>query len=102
MLDLSCLKKRYFVVRFQGRRLDLEPPKIKTINKIISIAKAGNNGDVEAVGDLSALIAKLLGKNKQQFKVTTEMVEEMLDWDAMMQLIMQFFAWLNAEKNDPN
>ena len=102
MLDLTAVNRRYFQVKFNGRVLDVEPPKLKTLNKLVSIAKAAGNGDAEAFADMTPLIAQLLSKNKKNIRISASIVEESLDTDGMILLLTEFLSWINQEKNDPN
>lgn len=105
MLDLSCVKKRYMAVMFNGRRLDIEPPKLKTINRLMDIVKESQRdavGAAEAVSQLTPIIVRLLSKNKQNFRVSMDAVEQAMDYDAMLVFLKALFGWLNEEKHDPN
>jgi hypothetical protein len=102
MLDLTAVRRRYFLVKFDGRILEVEPPKLKTLNKLVAISKAAGNGDPDAFSEMTPLIAKLLSKNKKNIKIAPAAIEESLDRDQMSVLLTEFFSWLSQERNDPN
>lgn len=102
MLDLAAVRRRYFPVKFNGRVLEVEPPKLKTLNKLVSISKAAGSGDQEAFAEMTPLISQLLSKNKKNIRISPATVEESLDTDAMIVLLSEFLSWIHQEKNDPN
>lgn len=102
MLDLTAVRRRYFPVKFNGRVLDVEPPKLKTLNKLVDLAKHAGNGDLDALADLTPMIAKLLSKNKKGIKINSETVEDALDFDQMQILLFKLFKWIAKERDDPN
>lgn len=102
MLDLTAVSRRYFQVKFNGRVLDVEPPKLKTLNKLVSISKAAGGGDPDAFTELTPLIAKLLSKNKRNIKISPAIVEDALDSDGMILLLTELIQWIQQERNDPN
>jgi hypothetical protein len=102
MLDLTTVNRRYFPVKLNGRVLEVEPPKLKTLNKLVGISKAASNGDIDAFTEMTPLIAQLLSKNKKNIRISPAAVEENLDSDSMVLLLSEFIAWINREKSDPN
>lgn len=102
MLDLTTVRRRYFPVKFNGRVLEIEPPKLKTLNKLVSISKAASAGDSEAFGEMTPLIAGLLSKNRKHIKVSPSLVEDLLNFDEMIFLLTELLHWIYQEKNDPN
>lgn len=102
MLDLTAVRRRYFQVKFNGRVLEVEPPKLKTLNKLVSIAKTAEHNELGAFPEMTPLIAQLLSKNKKGIKISPAVVEDNLDSDEMLVLLTEFIAWINQEKNDPN
>lgn len=103
MLDLSAVKTRYYPVRFNGKVLQLEPPKLKTINRLVRAAKLAGDGDIDAYGELTPLVAQILSKNRNHIKISADTVENTLTTDQMLELFRGFLSWMNEErKNDPN
>lgn len=103
MYDLTSVRRRYFPVRLKnGRVLDLEPPKLKLLGQMVSVAKGADRNDLACVDELTELFSKLLSKNKQRYRFTASQVREQFDWDEMFGLLLAFFGCLRQEKNDPN
>ena len=101
MFDISSVSTRYFPVHLilpdeKIVDLDVEPPKLKQLNKLLKISKADQ---ADMIDELQAAVAGLLNKNKQGFKVPTEYVES-LDIDQMTAILKAYFEWLNAERKN--
>ena len=102
MLDLTQVRRRFFEVKFNGRVLFVEPPKLKTLNSLVEVTKKAGASDPDAFTELTPLIARLLSKNKKNIHITPQMVEDTLDSDQMVQLLVQLLQWIHKETNDPN
>ncbi|WNX85255.1 hypothetical protein RWV98_02975 [Agathobaculum sp. NTUH-O15-33] len=101
MYDLTAVRRRYFKVKLSnGRVIDLEPPKLKTLNRLVHVAKGGQ--EPEELDETFELFSRLLSKNKQHYRICAAQVEEWFDWDEMIGILTEFFGWLNQEKRDPN
>lgn len=98
MFDISTINKRYFTIKIENLTLDVEPPKLKVLKKIISLSKSR---DEDAIDDLSNAVGLILSKNKSGYKVPDEVVDE-LDLDQMNEILTAFFEWLSKEKNSKN
>lgn len=99
MLDLNNVNKRYFEIKIGDLSLKVEPPKMKTLKKIIGLTKSKTE---EAMDEFAEAIKLLLSKNSRGTEITTEMIDE-LDFDQMRLIVEEFFKWMNeARKNDPN
>lgn len=96
MLDLTAVRTRYYLVKFRGQVLELEPPKLKTLNEIV---RASNGADYAAI---TPLVARVLSKNRRGHIISPEMVEDTLTIDQVVALMRGFVHWLNEEKRDPN
>jgi len=107
MFDISTVSKRYFSIKLtvegdDGKEkkieLDIEPPKLKTLKKLVAVSKAAKE---DAIDELSAAIQKLFSKNKAGYNVPEEYVDS-LDYDQLMQILTAYFDWLDETKKDPN
>jgi hypothetical protein len=105
MFDINTINKRYFDIKLEVENdegktfnicLEVEPPKIKSLKKIIALSK--NKDDENA---LSEAITIILNKNKTDYKVSDEIIDE-LDLDEYNGILSSFFSWLKEVKNSPN
>lgn len=105
MYDMSTLVKRYFSITLEdGRKLELEPPKLKVLKKISSLSKLTNDAEL-SVGDienLSTAIALSLSKNKSNVKITSDEVEDLFDIDGMYDFLTNYFNWVSEIQNQKN
>lgn len=98
MFDVNTISKRYFQIKIKNITLDVEPPKIKALEKIMSLSKAKDN---ETIGDLKEAVKMILDKNKTKYKVPNEIIDE-LDIDQLYEILTAYFNWLTKTKNNPN
>ncbi|QNU66916.1 hypothetical protein EHE19_019160 [Ruminiclostridium herbifermentans] len=105
MFDINTINKRYFDISIsvtddEGKehsfRLDVEPPKVKTLKKIIALSKNKDNEEA-----MSEAIRLILNKNKTNFKVSDEIIEN-LDIDQYKAIFNEYSKWLNEVRNSPN
>lgn len=96
MLDLNKITRRYFTVKIGNLIIDIEPPKLKVLDKIMNLSKN------KAEDDLSSAIILVLNKNKSKRKIEANFIKENLDYDQMEVLLTQYFNWLSKEKNSKN
>ncbi len=105
MFDINTISKRYFDINISVKddegqthsiRLEVEPPKVKTLRKIITLSK--NKDDEEA---MSQAISLILNKNKACRKVPQAIIDE-LDIDQYKAIFDEYSNWLNDVKNSPN
>lgn len=78
--------------------LEVEPPKIKTLKKIISLSKARSE---ETMNDLAEAVCMILNKNKSSYVVASEIIDE-LDLDQLNEILTAYFEWLSKEKSSKN
>jgi len=98
MFDINTINKRYFTLKIGDLTLEVEPPKVKVLKKITALAKAKEEDQME---DLAEAIRIILSKNKGEYKVPEEVVDD-LDFDQMNEILTEFFKWLAKSKNSPN
>ena len=98
MFDINTINKRYFTIKIADLTLEVEPPKVKVLKKITALAKEKEEDQME---DLAEAIRIILSKNKDGYKVSEEIIDE-LDFDQMNEILTEFFRWLANSKNSPN
>jgi len=98
MFDINKINKRYFEIKIDNLVIEVEPPKLKVLRKITSLAKVRNEDTMDG---LAEAIGMILSKNKSKQKVSDEIVDE-LDFDQMNEILTSYFEWLSKEKNSPN
>ena len=99
MLDLNKVNKRYFDIKLGDLTLKVEPPKMKTLKKILALTKTKSE---EAMDELAEAIRLILSKNSKGHQVSIETIDD-LDYDQMLMVIEEFFKWMHeARKSDPN
>lgn len=95
MFDISVISKRYFDIKIGDLTLEVEPPKIKTLKKIISLSES------QSMDDLVEASKMVLNKNKSSYVVSNKIIDE-LDMDQLNELLSAFFEWLNKGKTSKN
>lgn len=97
MYNVNLTNSRYFEIKIGDKVLNLEPCKLKTLQKFQQIGT--NEGTNE---DLIYLVSLVLNKNKTNYKVPDEIIEE-LTIDQINELLLSYFSWIAKEKNsNPN
>ena len=105
MFDMSNLVKRYFPITLEnGRKLEIEPPKLKTLKKIAHLSKLTDGAELteEDIESLSSAIALALSKNKSNVSVSSDEVEDMFDINAMYDFLTKYFNWVSETQNSKN
>ncbi|AEY64832.1 hypothetical protein [Clostridium sp. BNL1100] len=98
MFDISTINKRFFHIKIDGLELDVEPPKIKVLKKILSLS---NQQGEQSIDKLSEAISLILSKNKSNYKVSEDIIDE-LDIDQYKAILTEYFKWIAVVKNSPN
>jgi hypothetical protein len=98
MFDISTVNRRYFVIKLNDLKLEVEPPKLKVLKKITSLSKSR---DEDAIDDLAEAVRMILSKNKKKYVVPSEIIDE-LDLDQMSDILTAYFEWLGKEKTSKN
>lgn len=105
MYDMNTLVKRYFSITLEdGRKLELEPPRLKVLKKISQLSKLDNGVELTTadIESLSTAISLSLSKNKSNVKITSDEVEEMFDIDGMYDFLTKYFSWVSEIQNSKN
>lgn len=98
---ITSVKTRYFEFENpdDGRILYIEPPKMKTLKELEDMQKARDT----RVMDVACLLARLISKNKRNFKISPEKVLSWMDMDQMQAFMKAYMGWLsNEHQTDPN
>jgi hypothetical protein len=107
MFDISTINKRYFGIKLtitddedkeRSIEIEVEPPKVKVLKNLMKVRKTANE---DAMNELSEAIRKMLSKNKANYIVPIEYIDE-LDSDQMVEILNAYFEWLGKEKNSKN
>ncbi len=97
MLDLTKINIRTFEVKISDSlTLTLNPPKIKVLKKIMSVASTNN------IEDLVTGITLILNSNKNKKKIDESWVEDNITFDEMLTLTKAYFEWVAEIQNNPN
>lgn len=115
MFDISEINKRYFDIKLSVNvteivdgeevekqvvlALEVEPPKVKTLKKIVNLSKTAKKED--SMDDMTEAVRLILKKNKEGRDVPMDIVDE-LDYDEMNQIMTAYFEWLAGQKNSKN
>lgn len=105
MYDMTKLKTRYFDIKLKsGKILNVEPPKLKVLKKVAALSeiKDTDNLGEKDIENLTAAVSIALSKNRQNFKITSEQVEENYDIDEIVDLLNNYFDWVNSIQNSKN
>lgn len=105
MYDMTKLKTRYFDIKLKnGKILNVEPPKMKMLKKIAALSeiKEDNELSQEDIKNLIEAVSIALSKNKQNHKITIEIIEENYDVIEIVDLLDAYFNWVNSIQNSKN
>ena len=95
MFDLNNIITRFFEVKINGIVLEVEPPTVKTLKRLMEVKKTE---DIEAFIEV---LSRILSKNRQNKDISIDFVEQMT-LDQMNELSEAYFLWLGKVKNHPN
>lgn len=105
MFDMTKIKKRYFDIRLKsGKTLNIEVPKLKILKKISSLGESSKNEELNEndVKNLIEATTLAINKNKQNYKISAEQVEDMFDIEDVMLFLSNYFEWVNQIQNSKN
>ncbi len=98
MFDISTVSKRYFGIKINDLELEVEPPKVKVLRKITSLANEKNEDVME---NLAEAVKMILSKNKTGYQVPDDIIDE-LDFDQLTEILTAYFNWIGKVRNSPN
>ena len=105
MYDMTKLKTRYFDAKLKnGKILNIEPPKLKVLKKIAALSEIKDSENISEsdINNLTEAISLALSKNRQNFKISTEYIEDNYGIDEIMDLLSNYFEWVNGIQNSKN
>lgn len=105
MFDMRNLVKRYYPMTLDdGRVIEIEPPKLKTLKKIAHLSKMSKGTELteEDIESLATAISLALSKNRTDVKITPDEVEDMFDTAMMYDFLTDYFKWVNEIQNSKN
>ena len=92
--------------------INIEPPKMKALQKITEAAKKINlmssedkqspEKAVEIIDDMLNILALILNKNKENFKFSNDLISEIFDEEEMENFIFVYLKWVNEARKNPN
>lgn len=105
MFDMRNLVRRHFeVILPDGTHLEVEPPKMKVLRKMISLAQQEQNGELEneAFDDLLSALSLALSKNKQRQQISKQYLDAELNLDEVQALLISYFDWVSEIHDEKN
>lgn len=103
MFDMTQYIPRYFKITLKnGKILDVEPPKLKALKKILKLSSIKNEMTEKDFDSLILAVSMALSKNKQNYKVTTEWLEDNHNIDELQDLLINYFNWVDEIENSKN
>lgn len=101
MYDMTKFITRYFKIKLKNQKIiDVEPPKLKVFREILKLSKNISGND--EIDNLVRATSLALSKNKQNYKVSPEMIEETMNYDEIYNLLVSYFNWVNETTNSKN
>lgn len=104
MYDMTQYIPRYFKTKLKnGKVLDVEPPKLKVLKKILTLSNIKDDELSEKdFGNIILATSMALSKNKQNYEVKTEWLEENHNIDELQDLLINYFNWVDEIRNQKN
>ena len=103
MYDMSKFLPRYFSIKLKNEKtIDVEPPKLKVLKKIMSLSKVQGELTEENFDDIIKAVSMALSKNKQNYEVNIEWLTENHNIDELMELLTHYFDWVNEINDSKN
>ena len=101
MLDYTKFKKRFDAITLpDGTVLHLLMPKKRTLEKLMSLGKIGE--DEDAVDEMYDTAAEILSNNMQKKHFAADEVENMFDTEELGALFEEYSEFVSGIKSDPN
>lgn len=103
MYDMSKVRRRYYDLKLlNGKVLNIEPPKLKVLKKISALSKIKDDNNItdDELNNLSEALSIALSKNKQNYKISVEQVEDWFNIDEILDLLTDYFEWINSEQKN--
>lgn len=103
MYDMTKLIQRYFKVKLKnGKLIDVEPPKLKVLKKILELSNTKDDMTSEDFENIITATSMALSKNKQDYQVTSKWLAENHNIDELQDLLVNYFNWVDEIQNSKN
>lgn len=103
MYDMTKLIPRYFKIKLKNNKvLDVEPPKLKILKKIMKLGSIKGEMEEKDFDNMVLATSLALSKNKQDYKVSTEWLNDNHNIDELYGLLTNYFNWVNEIQNSKN
>lgn len=105
MYDMTKFKTRYFNMKLKnGKIIDIEPPKMKILKKIANLSEVKNNDELSEkdIANLTEAVSLAFNKNRQNYKLSVEKIEEEYDIIEIVDFLNAYFDWVNSIQNSKN
>jgi hypothetical protein len=103
MYDMTQFVPRYFKTKLKnGKIIEVEPPKLKVLKKILKLSGVKNEMTEKDFENITLATSMALSKNKQNYNVSTEWLEDNHNIDELQDLLINYFDWVNEINNSKN
>ncbi len=103
MFDMTNYIPRYFNLKLKnGKVIDVEPPKIKVLKKILKLSGGKEDMTEKDFENIILATSMAISKNKQNYKVTTDWLEDNHNIDELQDLLINYFNWVDEVRNSKN
>ena len=103
MFDMTQYVPRYFKVKLKsGKSLDVEPPKLKVLKKILKLGNVKDDMSEKDFDNIILATSMALSKNKLKYQEKTEWLEENHNIDELQDLLINYFNWVDEIENSKN
>lgn len=103
MYDMTQFVPRYFKTKLKnGKIIEVEPPKLKVLKKILKLSGVKNKMTEKDFENITLATSMALSKNKQNYNVSTEWLEDNHNIDELQDLLINYFDWVNEINNSKN
>lgn len=103
MFDMTRYIPRYFNLKLKnGKIIDVEPPKIKVLKKILKLSGVKDEITEKDFENIILATSMALSKNKQNYKISTDWLEENHNIDELQDLLVSYFNWVDEIQNSKN
>jgi len=97
VVDARYLEVTLYDKNDRSITINVEPPKLKMLKKIISLSSQKSEDQFD---DFVDALTKILNKNKEHTDVTDCVLE--MSYDEMQALTVEYFEWIEDTKNLKN
>jgi hypothetical protein len=100
MFDINSVNVDHFKINLDNNEvIDINPPKIKVLKKIMALTKVT---DETAINEVSIALQMILNSNKQGKVFDDNYIDEKFTLQNMKEFLKEYFKWVSSIKNSPN